>query len=161
MSPESLAQLHGILRDPHAGMAVAAPDTADGLVDVRNVDPPSFDTADVPWWDPAADTSVQPDTDTVMVNGVSVSRGSFVRIHPSRRADAQDLFFAGQTARVSAVHSDVDGNVHVAVVLVDDPAAEMHEWYGRFLYFAPEELEPLAAPPADDASSDHREESRS
>jgi hypothetical protein len=23
------------------------------------------------------------------------------------------------------------------VVLVDDPAAEMHDWYGRYLYFAP------------------------
>ncbi len=65
------------------------------------------------------------------------------------------------TARVSAVHSDVDGEIHVAVVLVDDPAADMHEWYGRFLYFAPEELEPLASPAVADADPHHREESRS
>jgi hypothetical protein len=31
----------------------------------------------------------------------------------------------------------------VAVVLVDDPAADLHDWYGRYLYFAPEELRPL------------------
>jgi hypothetical protein len=80
----------------------------------------------------------------VLVEGVPVSKGSRVRIHPSRRADAQDLFFAGQDARVTAVMSDVDGQVHVAVVLVDDPAADLHDWYGRYLYFAPEELEPLA-----------------
>ena len=31
------------------------------------------------------------------------------------------------------------------MVLVDDPAADLHEWYGRYLYFGPEELEPLGA----------------
>ena len=49
-----------------------------------------------------------------------------------------------RTARVSAVHVDLDGETHVAVVLVDDPAADLHDWYGRYLYFAPDELEPLA-----------------
>jgi hypothetical protein len=45
-------------------------------------------------------------------------------------------------------------------VLLDDPAAEMHEWYGRFLYFAPDEVEPL---PPDSSHPVHgnREESRS
>ena len=68
-----------------------------------------------------------------------------MRVHPSRRADAQDLFFAGQVARVTAVLADVDGGMHVAVVLVDDPAADLHDWYGRYFYFAPDELEPLPA----------------
>ena len=58
-------------------------------------------------------------------------------------ADAQDLFFADQVARVTAVLSDVDGSTHVALVLVDDPAADLHEEAGRFFYFAPDELEPL------------------
>jgi hypothetical protein len=35
---------------------------------------------------------------------------------------------------------------HVAVVLADDPAADLHEWYGRYLYFAPDELEPMRGP---------------
>ena len=131
MSPETMQQLHGVLRDPHRA-------------DVRpEVGADTFDTGDVPWWDPAADESVRPETDSVVIDGVSVSKGSLVRVHPSRRADAQDLFFAGQVARVTAVLSDVDGSTHVAVVLVDDPAADMHEWYGRYFYFGPEELEPL------------------
>jgi hypothetical protein len=44
---------------------------------------------------------------------------------------------------VAAVHSDVDGGTHVAVVLADDPAADLHEEYGRYLHFAPDELEPV------------------
>ncbi|SNT63496.1 hypothetical protein SAMN05421812_115116 [Asanoa hainanensis] len=143
LTPEQLQGLHGILRDP--------------LADMRNVEPPSFDTAGAPWWDPAADAAVSPDTDVVVINGVPVGKGSLVRVHPSRRADAQDLFFADQVARVTAVLSDVDGAVHVALVLVDDPAADLHDWYGRYFYFAPDELEPLAG----DAKPIEREESRS
>ncbi|RSM54858.1 hypothetical protein DMB66_37030 [Actinoplanes sp. ATCC 53533] len=114
-------------------------------------------TAELPWWDPAADAEVDPDTDAVVIAGVRVAKGSLVRVHPTRRADAQDLFFAGQTARVTAVVGDVDGEVHVAVVLVDDPAADLHDWYGRYFYFAPDELEPLPAA----ARPVHREENRS
>jgi hypothetical protein len=131
MTPEMLQQLHGILREPRAPV-VEPPVWSD---------PPGAEP--VPWWDPGADESVRPEVDAVQINGVSVSKGSVVRIHPSRRADAQDLFFAEQDARVMAVVSDVDGGVHVAVVLLDDPAADLHDWYGRYLYFAPEELEPL------------------
>jgi hypothetical protein len=154
MSSADMQQLHGILRDPYAA-ALGPADT--GLADLRDLEPPSFDTGDVPWWDPEADASVQPELDAVMINGISVSRGSIVQVHPSRRADAQDLFFAGQLARVVAVLSDVDGDVHVALVLLDDPALELHEWYGRYFYFAPDELEPVQA----DAETDNREESRS
>jgi hypothetical protein len=31
----------------------------------------------------------------------------------------------------------------VGVVVDDDPAADLHDWYGRYLYFSPDELEPL------------------
>lgn len=131
MTPDTLQQLHGILRNPHA-------------YDVRNLDPPTFDTGDVPWWDPEADAAVRPELDAVTIDGVSVSKGCLVRVHPNRRADAQDLFFADQVARVTAVLSDVDGGVHVALVLVDDPAADLHDWYGRYFYFAPDEVSPLS-----------------
>jgi hypothetical protein len=158
MSPADLQQLHGILRDPYpAASAPAASAPVPTPADLRNLEPPSFDTGDVPWWDPAADASVQPEVDAVLIDGVRVSRGSVVRVHPSRRADAQDLFFAEQLARVTAVLSDVDGNVHVALVLLDDPASDLHEWYGRYFYFAPDELEPVPA----ETEVINREESRS
>lgn len=130
MSPEAMLNLHGVLRNPHA--AADAPDLIPAIPD------------GVDWWDPLADNAVQPDIDAVLVNGVRVSRGSRVRLHPSRRADAQDLFFADKIAKVTSVHETVDGDQHVGVVLEDDPAADLHEWYGRYLYFAPDEVEPLS-----------------
>ncbi|MEV6555053.1 hypothetical protein AB0M22_05000 [Nocardia sp. NPDC051756] len=130
MTPESMQQLHGVLRDPHLGQAQLIPEIPEG----------------VDWWDPLADNAVQPESDAVSIAGVRVCKGSRVRLHPSRRADAQDLFFDGKIARVTSVHEDVDGHAHVGVVIEDDPAADLHEWYGRYLYFAPDEIEPLASP---------------
>jgi hypothetical protein len=130
MSPEDLQVLHGALRNPHGFAA----------------DPADVWTAasqDVPWWNPEAEASVRPDEDAVMIDGVAVARGSRVRVHPKRRADAQDLFFGGQTGRVTSVHFDVDGSTHVGLVLEQDPAADLHEGYGRSFYYAPDELEPL------------------
>ena len=129
MSPEAMLDLHGVLRNPHA------PTQEPGLI-------PEI-PADVDWWDPMADTAVRPGLDAILVNGTRVTRGSRVRLRPSRRADAQDLFYADKIARVTSVHEDVDGDQHVGVVLEDDPAADLHDWYGRYLYFAPDEVEPL------------------
>jgi hypothetical protein len=129
MSPEAMLDLHGVLRDPHGRTAEP------GLI-------PEI-PADVQWWDPLADNAVQPDADAVLVNGTRVARGCRVRLRPSRRADAQDLFYADKIARVTSVHEDVDGDQHIGVVIEDDPAADLHDWYGRYLYFAPDEVEPL------------------
>jgi len=101
----------------------------------------------VPWWDPGSDTSVSPQTDHILIQGVRVARGSRVCMRPgTRRADAQDLFLAGRSALVEAVLHDVDGNVHLALTPEDDPAADLQRNHGRFLYFAPDEVEPLRAP---------------
>jgi hypothetical protein len=175
MTAEELQQLHGILRNPRAGSprgpgsigdddfpGPAVPDYPEFSVpefSVPEFSVPEFSVpggadagagVDTPWWDPARDAAVDPESDTVFIDGVPISRGSRVRVVPLRRADAQDLFFAGKSGRVTGVHFDVDGGTHVAVVLEADPAAELQEWYGRYLYFAPEELVPLAAAPAPD-----------
>ena len=127
MSPAAMARLHGVLRDPH-NAARLVPEIPEG----------------VDWWDPLADNAVRPEIDAVLVNGTPVSRGSHVRLRPRRNADAQDIFVAGKTALVTSVHEDVEGNKHVGVVVEDDPAADLHDWYGRYLYFSPDEIEPLA-----------------
>jgi hypothetical protein len=103
-----------------------------------STDPPEL----VPWWDPGADRTVSPETDGVVVAGVTVVKGSRVRLRPGQRADAQDMFLAGRLATVEAVFLDVDGNRHLAVTLDEDPAADLQRWHGRFLYFSPDEVEP-------------------
>ena len=97
----------------------------------------------MPWWDPGVDAAVDPWTDTTWVAGVRVGKGSKVRLRPSHRADAHDLFLAGLTATVAGVFKDVDGGEHVAVTLDDDPAADEFDWQGRYLYFHPDEIEVL------------------
>ncbi|MGH3931587.1 MAG: hypothetical protein ACRDTF_16635 [Pseudonocardiaceae bacterium] len=138
MPPEMLDKLHGAIRylgkSPSGGSS-------------REPDPiETITTPGTPWWDPGADASVNPDTDSVVVGGVEVAKGSKVLLTPgSRRTDAQDMFLAGRTATVAAVLLDVDGDTHVAVTLDDDPGADIAIAHGRFRYFAPDELVPLDA----------------
>ncbi len=127
LSPEAMLDLHGVLRDPHGAEAGLLPEVPDGSN----------------WWDPLVDSAVAPESDGVLVDGVRVARGSLVRLRPSRRADAQDMFVAGLTAQVTSVHEDAEGNKYIGVVVGDDPAADLAQSYGRALYFSPEEIEPL------------------
>ncbi|MFK0016074.1 hypothetical protein [Streptomyces sp. NPDC091027] len=97
---------------------------------------------DTPWWDPAG--AAAPEPGPVSVDGVPVGPGSRVRLHPgARRTDAQDLFLHGRSAHVEAVLHDVDGGVHLAVTVEDDPGADIRREQGRFLYFQPDEVTPL------------------
>ncbi|MBF9068799.1 hypothetical protein [Streptacidiphilus fuscans] len=154
MPPEILDRLHGAirsLREVGGGPAASAPTAAAAPFDT----PPDADLVyqefdpfrtDTPWWDPAADASVDPGRDHVLVDGVPVRAGSRVVLRPGRRrTDAQDIFLHGRTALVEAVLHDVDGGVHVAVTVEDDPGAEIQREQGRFRYFQPDELAPVEA----------------
>ncbi len=72
-------------------------------------------------------------------------RARAVRLHPKRRADAWDMFLAGKVATVQAVHQDLEDVMYVAVTVDDDPASDLHEWYGRSFFFYPDEIEPLGS----------------
>ena len=138
---EHLDRLHGALR--YLRHVTGEDATARISADV----PETLMTPSTPWWDPGADASVSPETDAIIVDGVQVRRGSRVRLRPGgshRRTDAQDLFLRGRTATVEAVFFDVDGQQHLGVTPDDDPElAEVARWHGRYLYFAPDEVEPL------------------
>ncbi|MGQ0631351.1 MAG: hypothetical protein ACT4P1_09930 [Sporichthyaceae bacterium] len=136
LPPEHLDRLHGALR--YLRQVTGAP--------VEPAEPQTFMTPLTPWWDPGADSSVSPETDAIVIDGVRVARGSRVRLRPGlRRTDAQDVFLRGRTATVEAVLFDVDGAQHLGVTPDDDPElAEVTRWHGRYLYFAPDEVEPVA-----------------
>ncbi|MBR7827034.1 hypothetical protein KDK95_12020 [Actinospica sp. MGRD01-02] len=136
LSPEIMDRLHGAIRSVREASDHARP--------APSAEPPTHLVTTDPWWDPETDASVSPETDEVVIGGVPVARGSTVVMRPgSRRADAQDLFLSGRPALVEAVLHDVDGNVHLAVTPQDDPDADLHGMHGRFLYFAPDEVEPV------------------
>jgi hypothetical protein len=133
MDAQTMERLHGAIRMPRF--------SASG----RNQFPADYDPA-VPWWDPEADASVSPDTDSVLIGGQAVARGSLVRLRPgARRADAQDMFLAGRIAEVQAVLLDVEDRPYLAVALTDHPDPDLSIAHGRFLYFMPDEVEPCQA----------------
>ncbi|MGW7433499.1 hypothetical protein ACWGIN_28655 [Streptomyces sp. NPDC054861] len=128
MPPEVLERLHGAVRS---------------LREVTGAREPAPDVLrpDMPWWDPGGDTGVDPGRDHVLVDGRPVRAGSRVLLRPRlHRSDAQDLFLDGRAALVEAVLHDVDGGVHIAVTVEDDPGADIRREQGRFLYFQPDEV---------------------
>ena len=158
LPPELMEKLHGAIRylEPRSGPVTSPAESTAGPFPAAPAadEVPVFQTPDVPWWDPGSDQSVSPETDEVLINGVPVGRGSKVLMRPgARRADAQDLFLAGREAVVEAVLHDVDGQVHVAVTPAADPMAELQRAQGRFLYFAPDELEPAGTTPGREEQS--------
>lgn len=113
MSDEVMASLHGATR--HAELDLVDPQPE--------------------WSDPGPAE--------VLVRGQMIGVGSKVRLRPNRRADAHDIFLVDKAATVARVVHDVDGDIHIAVTIDDDPGAELWNWHGRYLYFAPDEVEPL------------------
>jgi len=87
-----------------------------------------------------------PDEASVFVGARRVAKGSRVRLRPNRRADAMDMFLAGQAATVAGVYRDLDDRVYIAVTVDADPAASLHESFGRFFYFDPSEVELVDSP---------------
>jgi len=144
LGPDDFDRMHGTIRSPRVvsglpGALYSGPAEGPGA-------PAGYEPA-VPWWDPAADASVSPDTDAITVAGRRIARGSLVTLRPGvRRSDAQDMFLDGRAARVEAVLLDIDDTAYLAVSLTDDPDQDLRVAHGRFLYFSPDEVEPCETP---------------
>jgi hypothetical protein len=148
MDARDIVKLHGTVRSPRPVRSDASAQDAGSMIARTNAAGESewIGDPDVPWWDPGADASVSPDTDTVNVGGHQIGRGSRVRLRPgNRRSDAQDMFLIGRIAEVQAVLLDVDDTPYLAVALADDPDQDLRIAHGRFLYFSVDEIEPCEA----------------
>ena len=97
----------------------------------------------LPWWEPAVDESYDPFTDTLVVGGKEVGKGTLVRLQPNRRADAHDMFLAGLDAVVTGVFTDVDDSVLVAVTIGDPDDPDL-AFQRRSYFFHPDEVEVMS-----------------
>jgi hypothetical protein len=158
LTAESLERLHGTFRAFHftgaadPGVPERGAPWSDPGVPGRGAPWSDPGESGLPWWEPAVDAAFDPWTDRMWIGDVEVGKGARVRLHPSRRADAQDFFLVGLQATVGGVFHDVDGEVHLAVVVDDDPGADLHQAHGRYRYFHPDEVEVL--PPSEVQSAD-------
>jgi hydrogenase maturation protease len=84
-----------------------------------------------------------------MAGGTEIGRGSRVVLRPGAGGDVMDRAIDGQLAVVETIHEDLDGKLHVAVTLEDDPGRDLGERRqpGHRFFFTPAELEPLAGAP--------------
>lgn len=82
---------------------------------------------------------------SVSVFGVEVKPGDRVRLWPQKSADIMDIALKGKVAIVEALEQDFDDQVHLAVVLEDDPGRDLGllRQPGHRFFFSPEEVEPL------------------
>lgn len=71
--------------------------------------------------------------------------GTRVRLRPHGRADSFDVILAGKRATIVGVDRDLDGRMHVAVTIDDDPGADLGAdgMPGHRFYFRADELEVL------------------
>jgi hypothetical protein len=95
-------------------------------------------------WNPEAPQNTP--LDSVTAFGIELKRGDRVRLWPQKSADILDMAMKGKVATVEAIERDYDDQVHLAVVLEDDPGRDlgMLRQPGHRFFFSPEEVEPLA-----------------
>ena len=70
--------------------------------------------------------------------------GYRVRLRPRGSADIMDLALAGKTAVVEAIEKDYDDQLHVAVIVDDDPGRDLGALRqpGHRFFFRLDEVEP-------------------
>ncbi len=77
--------------------------------------------------------------------GVELRVGDRVRLWPQKRADIFDIAVAGQVAIIEAIERDFEDEIHLAVVLENDPGRDlgMLRQPGHRFFYSPTEVEPL------------------
>jgi hypothetical protein len=83
---------------------------------------------------------------SVTAFGVELRVGDHVRLWPRKNADILDLALKGKIAILEAIERDFEDQVHLAVVLEDDPGRDlgMLRQPGHRFFFSPQEVEPIS-----------------
>ena len=84
--------------------------------------------------------------ESVEIQGTSVRCGDRVWLRPRAGGDVFDLALVGKIAAVESIQQDYEGNLHVCVVVDDDPGRDIGliRQPGHRFFFAPGELEPFS-----------------
>lgn len=127
MSGEQMMTLHGTVREMRPARATAS---AGGDGDTE------------PWDFFGNSTRVE----RVTVNGTSYETGARVRISPKGRADIMDRVLDGRLAEIEAIEQDFEGRIHLALILDDDPGADLGRMRqpGHRFFFGPDDVEVLS-----------------
>jgi len=80
----------------------------------------------------------------IAVGEVTFRLGQTVRLALDARSTAHDGMLDGRLATIERILIDYDDRVHLAVTIDDDPGQELMRETGRFLFFAPDEVEVAA-----------------
>ena len=82
----------------------------------------------------------------VQLFGVDLKPGDQVRLRPHAGGDILDLALAGKTATIESIEQDYENNIHLAVVVDEDPGKDLGlaRQPGHRFFFSPAEVEPLA-----------------
>jgi hydrogenase maturation protease len=96
----------------------------------------------------------RPSLEQVEIAGTPVRRGDRVWLRPRVGGDVFDLALAGKSATVESLEQDYEGNVHVCVVVDDDPGRDVGllRQPGHRFFFTADELEPLPPGPGEQSA---------
>lgn len=92
----------------------------------------------------------RPSLESVTIAGVQVRPGDRVRLRPKKAGDVFDIALAGKIAALESIEQDYEGELHLAVVVDDDPGRDigMMRQPGHRFFFSTAEVEPIEQEPA-------------
>lgn len=140
MAPEEILAMHGEMCEIDTGSSSHSGSVSGPLRSSKMPEEGS-------WWNNDAEQSIDPFSEVLRLGDKEVGSGTLVKLRPFAGRDAQDLFLAGRVATVAGIFRDVDGGIHLGVTVNDDPANDLFISQGRYLFFAPEEIEILGELP--------------
>lgn len=87
----------------------------------------------------------RPPPETVTLGDRTLRAGSRVRLKPRAHGDVFDQLLAGRSATVEGLDEALDGTIHVAVTIDEDPGRDLGEgrYPGHRFFFGVDEVEPI------------------
>ncbi len=84
--------------------------------------------------------------ESAKVQGIELKKGDRVRIRPKKRADVMDMALNGKIAIIEAVEQDVEGQIHFALILEDDPGKDLGlmRQPGHRFFYGVDEVDPIS-----------------